>query len=796
MLANHIKLARRVLLRYKSYTLLNVVGLALGMSSGLLVFLFVTYHLGFDRFHAGADRVYRVVSELRLEQVQRLGAVPSPFGKAFRADYTFADQVARMIAIENQLIYLPNSVGDKRFEEKAGVAYTEPEFFRIFNFPLVAGDSGNALREPNTALITERLATKYFGRETPIGQTFVLDNRIRFRITGVLKDLPVDTDQRQEIYLSYPTLREHDPFLAGEDSWGGIFGGSYCFVRLKPGVSPNQVEKALPGLSQKYYNQKDAADFSFHLQPLADMHFNPAYGGYVSKKQLLALALIGVFLVITACVNFINLATAHALRRAREIGVRKALGSPRAQLFWQFITETALITLLALGVALVVARLALPLVNGLLETRLTFNLPGNYQLLAFLLLLPVVVIFISGAYPGLVLAGFEPIRALKGKISQQQAGSFSLRRSLVITQFALCQVLIIGTIVVTGQMRYSQQSDMGFNREAIVMQPLPLMETAEFNSFASRLAGVAGVEKVTLCLDAPASPDNNFDTRIRYAARSEDEKFTIFSKAADVNYLSTFGLKLLAGRNLVPSDTIREYLLNETAVKKLQVASNQEVLGKQVTINGKEGTIVGVIEDFHNTSFRTAIAPLSITTDIYRYRNCAVKISPQGINASLSAIQQIWKSAFPEYVYNYEFIDDRLAKFYKLDQLILQLTQFFAAIAIVIGCLGLYGLVSFMAAQKMKEIGVRKAMGASLAQILWLFGKEFTHLLGVAFLVAAPVGWWATARYLEDYQYKIKLGPAIFLLAIAITFLIALLTVGYRSVKAALVSPVESLRSE
>lgn len=796
MLANHLKVARRALMRHKSYTLINVLGLVLGMGCGLLIFQFVTYHLSFDRFHADTDRVYRVVSELRQETVEYLGAVPTPLGKAFRADYTYAEQVARVITLTDKLISLPGAKQNNKFQEKEGVAYAEPAFFQLFNFPLVAGDARTALQEPNTAVITQRLAGKYFGKENPVGQTIQVDNYINCRVTGVLKDLPPNTDFRQEIYVSYPTLKEQNPWLASDDSWGGIAGGSRCFVRLKPGVSPAQVEKALPGLSRKYYNPKDAQIFRFHLQALADVHFDPVYGGYVSKNQLLALALIGVFLVVTACVNFINLATAQALRRAKEIGVRKALGSGRAQLFWQFITETALITALALGVAVLLLQLALPFVNQLLDVRLAFNPLGNYQLTAFLLMLPACVIFISGAYPGLVLAGFEPIRALKGKVSQQQVGGFSLRRSLVIGQFAICQVLVIGTIVVTGQMHYANQSDLGFVKEAIVMLPNHSREPAELSSLATRIAGLAGVEKVSLCLDAPASPDNNFDTKIRYAARPEDEKFTIFYKAADVNYLSMFGLKLLAGRNLVPSDTIREYLLNETAVKKLQVASINDVLGKKVVINGHEGTVAGVIKDFHNRSFHAAIAPVCITTNVDHYSNFAVKIDPRSLSATLPALQRIWTSAFPDHVYSYEFTNDRLAKFYKLDALTLQLIQFFAGIAILIGCLGLYGLVSFMAAQKTKEIGVRKVLGASIPQILWLFGKEFAQLLAVAFLLAAPVGWWAMRKYLEDYQYKIKLGPAIFLLAIVITLLIALLTVGYRSLKAALVNPVQSLRSE
>jgi hypothetical protein len=408
MLANHFKVARRTLLRHRSYTFINVLGLALGMGCGILIFQFVAYHLSFDRFHADTGRVYRVVSELRGETVEHTRAVPTPLGKAFRKDYAFADQVARVVVFDyEQVVSLPAARENNKFSEPHGVAYAEPEFLQLFNFPLVMGDARTALREPNTGLITQRVAGKYFGKANPVGQTIQLDSRINVRITGVLKDFPPNTDFRQEIYVSYPTMKEQQSWLASDESWGSFYGGSSCFVRLKPGVSEAQVEKAFPALSRKYYKAEEAAGSQFGLQPLADVHFNPMYGGHVSKNQLLALALIGVFLVVTACVNFINLATAQALRRAKEIGVRKALGSGRAQLFWQFITETALITALASGVAFALAHLALPFANQLLDTRLAFNPLVNYQLAAFLLMLPACVIFIAGAYPGLVLAGLS-----------------------------------------------------------------------------------------------------------------------------------------------------------------------------------------------------------------------------------------------------------------------------------------------------------------------------------------------------------------------------------------------------
>ncbi|MVM33800.1 FtsX-like permease family protein [Spirosoma sp. HMF4905] len=792
MLRNYFTVAQRTLMRQKSYSLINILGLALGMSCGILIFMFVNYHLSFDTFQPDADRLYRVIAEMPKDQDNQIGSVPAPLGQALQQDYPFFDKVARVVGFGG-LISLPASKENKKFQEAHGVAYAEAAFLELMDFSLVAGSKKNLLKEPNTAVITQNLATKYFGRQEPIGQLIRLDNKTNFRITGILKNLPVNTDRREEIYLSYVTLKETNPWL---DTWGGIYGGMNCFLKLKAGESAANVEKALTSLNKKYYSAKEAGNFRFKLQPLADIHVNPKLGGFITKNQLLTLSLIGLFLLVTACINFINLATAQAVSRSKEIGVRKVLGSLRIQLFRQFITETALIASIAAVIALGVAYLALPYLNQLVQTRLTLNLLSDYRLLTFLPALVVLVTFISGSYPGLIISGFQPILALKGKLSVKQAGGFSVRRVLVVTQFAISQTLIIGTIVVMSQMRYNSQADMGFNKDAIVMLPVPEHSSAQVSTLSARLSQVAGVKKAAFCNAAPASPENNFDTGIQYDSRPEPEKFTIYYKAGDPNYVATFGLTLIAGRNLYPSDTTREYLLNETAVKKLGIRNPRQILGKTASINGQTGTIVGVLKDFHNKSFRRSIDAVCLTTSVSNYVNCAIKVNPKDLPNTLASIEKIWSEMYPANVYSYQFLDDQIARFYETDKLILQLIELFAGIAIFISCLGLYGLISFMATQKIKEIGVRKTLGANSGQIIWLFGKEFTQLLVFAFAIAAPLGWWAMNRYLEDFQYRIKLSAGIFLLAISVTFIIAILTVGYRSVKAALMNPVTALRSE
>jgi len=797
MLKNYFKIAYRNLQRSKAYTFINICGLALGITCAILIFMLVRYHLSFDNFHAKSDRIYRLITEFHEETIVQENGVPSPLGKAFRNDFAFAEKTARVVSYDRQLISLPNSKDNLKFEEKEGLAYAEPEFFDIMNFPLLEGDKNTVLKNPNSAIITEKLAIKYFGKSNAIGQTIRINNSTNYKITGILQDLPVNTDRRQEIYLSYENLKDENAWLAGDNSWGGVYSGSQSFVLLKEGISQEIVEKALPAISKKYYSPKDAVTFQFKLQPLSDIHFNSELGGYMEKKNLWALAFIGIFLIVTACVNFINLATAQALSRSKEIGVRKVLGSRKSQLFWQFIAETAIITGFAVGAALILCYAILPYVNTLFESQLTISILSDVSLLAFLAGLALIAIFCSGSYPGLILAGFQPIAALKGKLSQKNVGGFTLRRGLVVAQFAISQILIIGTIVIANQMHFSQKTDLGFKKDAIIMLPVPDKSISKMSTLRSRISQLPGVENTTFCLAAPASESEN-SSKVKFDSRQEEELFSINLKYADDQYVPTFGLKVIAGRNIVPSDTVREFLVNEMMVKKLKIKSSEDIIGKKLSVDGgtRFVTIVGVVKDFHNSSFRQSIVPVGIVSRHQDYQNFAVNINAQSIKPTLESIEKLWSETYPEYVYKSEFLDDRIAKFYQLDNLMLQLIQAFAAIAIFIGCLGLYGLISFMTTQKTKEIGVRKVLGASVANIVWIFGKEFVRLLLVAFIVAGPLAWWVMNSWLQDFQYKAEFGAGVFLLSLTTTLIIAAVTVGYKSVSAALKDPVKSLKSE
>ena len=795
MLTNYFRIAWRNLIRNRSYAFINILGLALSMTCGIIIFLLVQYHLSFDDFHQDPDRVYRIVTEQHRDNISYAASVPSPFGKAFREDYAFAEKTGRVATFENEQVTVRTNGEIKKFKELAGFAFAEPEYFSIFNYPLVKGDQQNLLTAPNTAIITEKLALKYFGKDDPMNQTITLANKFDCTITGVLKDLPANTDQETQIFVSYANLKDMHPWLARDDSWGGMTGSMRCYTKLKPGVSAAQVEAVLPEYVKKY-RAGNKNVHHYKLQPLSAIHFDARYGGSMEKENLWILSFIGLFLIITACVNFVNLATAQALKRSKEVGIRKVIGGMRYQLFWQFIGETAMITLAAALFALALSQIALPYLNTWLGASLKINLPGSWTLALFLLSLIIVVTFFAGAYPGLVLSGFRPIAAIKGKLSQQELGGFNTRRALIVTQFTISLILIIGMIVIASQVRYSKQTSMGFDKDAIVVVPVGKANASSVQSLKTRLAAAPGVEKISLCFEPPSSR-NNWNTTVTYDNRAENETFPMSVKSADDKYLETFDLQLAAGRNLFPADTTREILINETMVKKLGLSSPQEAIGKNIIFNQQPPIpVVGVLKDFHNLSFHEDIGAVGVMIEPKNYDNYAIKINKANVPQTLAAIEKTWSQTYPDQVYEYEFLDDRIAGFYETEAFMLQAIGIFSILAIFIGCLGLYGLVAFMVAQKTREIGIRKILGSSPGQLIWLFGREFSRLILLSFVIAAPLSWWLMNKWLKNFEYRIDFSVWIFVIALACIAIIAAITVGYRTAKVAFSSPVNNLRSE
>ncbi|HWB23845.1 MAG TPA: FtsX-like permease family protein [Chitinophagaceae bacterium] len=800
MLKNYFKTAYRNLVRNKVYAVINTTGLAVGIAACLLIFLVIQYETSFDNFHANANRIYRVSTEFHRSSGGGYSrGICYPAGKQLALDFPQLEHIASIRGARGaQLTVLDESgrLTPKKFKED-GLFYIEPQFFDIFNFPFITGDKTTALSAPGTAVMTQQAADKYFGDwHKAIGRSLQYDDNKICKITGILKDVPNNTDFPIQVAISFKSLDDDT-----SRDWISVSSNMNTFVVLPPGMQASSFSRSLIAFGQKHIPGDYAKKQSFVLQPLAEMHFDKRFGNYngntFGKDLITALSLIGIFLLVIACINFINLATAQAVNRAKEVGVRKVLGSGKPQLIAQFLCESFIITLAAVAIAAVIAISVLPLLNQLLETKIGLHI--NIAIALFLAGIIILVTLLSGLYPAIVLSGFNPITALKSRLTGRTKSGISLRRALVVLQFTVAQALIIGTLVVLSQMNYFRTAEMGFAKDAVVNIPLPgdSLSVSKFDVLKSQLLQQPGVTNVSMSTFS-ITDNSHWGSDFKYNGAEKETNFNADLKWADTDVFKTFDLQMVAGRPYGPSDTVKEFVVNETLVKLLGLKNPGDIIGKNLSFwDGQlKGPVVGVVKDFNGGSLVKAIAPVVMSTWKGVYGNLSVKIQPQRIKPTLAAVEKLWTAAFPKYIYEYQFLDDKIASFYKQEDQLSQLYTIFACIAIFISCLGLYGLVSFMAAQRIKEIGIRKVLGASAIHIVYLFSKEFTILITVAFLIASPLAYYFMHSWLQNYSYRVPLGAGIFAATIMASILIAWLTAGYRALRAALANPVKSLRTE
>ncbi|WP_025763033.1 ABC transporter permease [Dyadobacter tibetensis] len=792
MIKNYIKIGFRNLIRNKSYVILNVIGLSLGMTAAILIYCIVRYHESFDIFHQHANRIYRVVTEMRRDRIDYTSAVPAGLAPTIRSQETFAEQVARIASFENTQVRFESQGQIIKLKEPAGMAFSDVAYFKIFDFPLLTG-SPSSLEEPNTAWITERLVKKYFNGREALGKTLRIDNRIDVTISGILKDLPLHTDQKTEIFISYPTLKQYDEWLGTDDNWSGIHTALHCFVLLNPNVTAERAEQAMASYP-KTYRPLSKNIHRYRLQPLKEVHFDHNYGGVIPHSHLDILLLIGLFLVSTASLNFINLATAQSLKRSKEVGIRKVLGSKRGQLFWQFILQTGLLTSFSFLMAIILSCLLFSGLNQLFNIQVSFRSLLNFPFFLYGGGLVLVVTLISGSYPAYLLSGFQPIKALQGRFNKMELGGFNTRRSLIVVQLIISQLLILGMIVITRQMNYSSRQQMGFDRDAVVMLNIP---RGDLNGKAlkNEIKGITGVRQAAQCFSAPAS-HLVWGSTPRYNNKTEDEPFRLLLKSVDQDYLSTFGLELLAGRNVLPSDSAHESMVNEAMARKLNLEDPEQMLGKQLNFANEKTTIVGIIKDFHHQSFHNGIEAVALFTGPIHHEQLAVKLNPSQLSEGLVAIENIWNKIFPDLVFEYSFLDESIASFYQQEMLMLNMVKIFSFTALLIASLGLYGLVSYMISQKTKEIGIRKVLGSNVLQVVWIFGREIVMLVVIAFSIAAPLGWMVMDDWLQNFEYHPSIDFPVYFFTLTFTLLAAFTIVSYQTIKASLANPIHSLRSE
>jgi putative ABC transport system permease protein len=807
MLKNYFRIAWRNVARHKAYTAINISGLAVGIAASLLLFTVIKYELSYDTFQPSYSRIYHIASRQVGEDGITYGeGVPYPTFDALNVAFPQVKTGAMFANYNSQVTVLnandPNAYSDKKFLEETGVFFADPSFFSVFHYNWLSGNA-EVLKEPNTVVLTKKMATKYFGNwQSAMGGLLKLDNAATVKVAGILEDLPANTDFPLAVVASYETMKAYPDTYGYTTDYGNVTSSFQTFMLLPPNVSPESINKQLIGFSNEHYNKNSKlVDKVYNfLQPLSDIHFDTRMGTFgdhiTTPTTLWTLALIGVFIIIMACINFINLSTAQAVKRSKEVGIRKVLGSNRKQLFWQVIGETFIIVATSVALAIVIATICLPYIKhiaSIQEPLNLFNAPTSVFIVAIIL----IVTILAGTYPSLVMSRFKPALALKNKMTSATVGGISLRRGLVVMQFAISQILIIGTIVAISQMNYIRTADLGFNKEAVLVLNSNVDSSVIMKqpAFKQRLLSINGVKSVSFSSDVPSSQSNS-SGNFSYD-HHPDAKFEIYRKLADEDYFKTYGLQLIAGRVYSKSDTAKEVVVNETLIKKLGIKNPEQVLGHDLRISRNIWcTIVGVVKDFKTNSLREAVKPLVIAERNRRYYYTGIKLNTSNLSKTQAEIEKAWNEFFPEYVYTPTFMDQRINDFYTQENQLSLLYKIFAGIAIFISCLGLYGLVSFMAAQRTKEVGIRKVLGASVAHIVYLFSKEFTVLIIIAFIVAVPVAYYMMSNWLDNFAYRINLGVWTFLLAILASIIIAWITVGYKSIKAALSNPVKSLRTE
>jgi putative ABC transport system permease protein len=800
MLKNYIKTGIRNLSRHKVNAGINIVGLAVGFAAFLLIFLVVQYEQSFDDFHAKKDRLYRVVRiGINPANPFYLTGVPMPATASLRTELSQVTNAAAIMGNGDGQVIIQDKNGSalKKIKETGGVFNAEPQFLEMFDFALIDGDKKTVLTEPNTILLTKATAAKYFGDwKGVIGKTLKMNGAF-VKVTGVLDNPPANTDFPIKAIISYNTFATDRNYK----NWHSVNDGNYGFVELAAGVTLSQFNQAFTDFNKRHSDP--GQEYKLALQPLSEQHYDARYGNFTgrtfSKELIMALNLIGLFLLIVACVNFINLTVAQAINRSREVGVRKVLGGSRLQLVFQFLGETGITSLFAFFIALLIVLFCLPSVNNLLEIQLTEPTLYSGRLILCMLCVLVSVSLISGLYPALVLSGFKAATVLKsGGMGADQKKGVLFRRGLVVFQFAIAQVLIIGTLVVTSQMDYFQNADMGFRKNALMYTSFPTDSVArtKINYLRDELSKITGVKKVSMSMFA-LTGDGVWGVDVRTESNKSEKADLIASmKIADPDFFKVHNLAFVAGRAYVASDTLREFVVNESVIHQLGIRNPNEAIGKRITINRHTLPIVGVVKDFHTNSLRDPIGPIVMSAANRAYHVASMQIDLSKTQSISAALQNLWSKNFPEYMFEYHFVDQTIADYYKQENQLSKLYTIFSGIAIFISCMGLYGLISFMAIQRKKEIGIRKVLGAPVKDIVIMLSKEFTVLVILAFLIASPIAAYYMHKWLQGYTFHINLGLWFFAVTILSSISIAWLTVGYTAIKAALANPVKSLRTE
>ncbi|HEY6979079.1 MAG TPA: ABC transporter permease [Chitinophagaceae bacterium] len=819
MFKNYFKTAFRNLWRNKFFSVINVLGLSIGISASLIIFLIVQFELSYDKVETNADRIYRVVMDMKFNGDDgHSAAVPAPLASAVQREITGIESTVPVMQFQGDAtarvsIEKEGSSKPAVFKKQANIVFTNPQYFSLLPFKWIAGSPESSLKNPFNVVLSESRVKQYFPSANindVIGKQIRYNDDFSAIVSGVVQDLDEHTSFDAVEFISFATIAQthmQDDFMM--NLWNDWMAYSHLYIKISNNTKNANIEAQLNRLFVKYNKNagKDAANYiHLHLQPLNDVHFNSLYASFdgriAHKPTLYSLLAVAAFLLILACINFINLTTANAASRAKEIGIRKTMGSSKKQLIFQFLGETFLYTVTACIISFCIAPLLLKMFTDFIPPGLNFQPFNQLSIFLFLLLLAIVVSFLSGLYPAFILSGYNPVKVLKNRsynFSNETRHAW-IRKSLTVSQFVIAQFFVIATVMVSKQINYSLNADMGFRKDAILSFDLPRQDTVANHRtvLLNEIKAIPGVQMASRGFLTPADEGAAF-TDIKY--EGSDYKESVQLRWGDSNYLKLFNIKILAGRNVEASDTIKEFLINETYAKALSFEHPQDAINKFLDFNEMKLPIVGVMHDFNEQSFHSPVGPLVFASFDNRSYFIHVLLKPQnGTNSSWSGtiaqIQKAYHQFYPDEDFTYNFLDKKIAKFYESEQHTASLLSWATGLSVLISCLGLLGLVIYTINTRTKEIGIRKILGATVTNILSILSKDFVQLVLIAFVITTPVAWWATYKWLQNFAFKINMSWWIFALCGFAMLLIALITLSIQTIKAALANPVKSLRTE
>jgi putative ABC transport system permease protein len=792
MLRNYLRTALRNLWRHKTFSFLNILGLTIGMSACFLIFLYVRFELSYDNFHSRQDRIYRMVCDIKTPtELLQIPVCSAPMALNAKLEFPEVEKFVRF-GLQSNLF----RKGDIKFQEDR-TGYTDSTFFEVFDFPLLHGDPATALREPLSVVMSETSAKKYFGTADPMGQHLLVTGQgLIGTVTGVMKDMPENTLLKADILVSQSTMMRGDSSI--DRAWGSF--GMLSYLLLKPHTDAKGLEKKFPAFLEKRDGREMKESqmyFSLFLEPLHDVYLRSARGGSErgNMNNIYVFSLIGIFILLIACINFINLTTARSVERAKEVGIRKVIGAERGQLTRQFLGESIVLALIAFVLSLGACALLIPPFNFLAGKTISTGLFYHPSYILSLLGIAIGVGVLAGIYPALVLSSFQPIKVLKGRFASGTRGLL-LRQSLVVVQFTISIAIIVCTIIIDKQLNFMRNQDLGFNNQ----QMLVLETRGDPHKVALKndIGRMPGVNSVAMSSSVPGTGNPGAYSQVQNQ-KGDMQIANLDLYFVDFDYMKQYQMKMVAGRMFsrdFGTDTTHSMILNESAVRLFGYHTPQEAIGRKFSQWGREGQIIGVVKDFHFRSLQNEIKPLSMRIEPDGCDMISVNVQAKNLPATIAAIEGKWKATIPYRPFSYTFADELFDRQYRSEDRFGKLFLNFAVLAILISCLGLLGLASYATLQRTKEIGIRKVLGAGVPRIVNLLSREFMVLVGIAFLIATPITYYFMDKWIKDFYYRTSIQWWIFLLGGVLALVIALLTISFQAARAAMANPVKALRSE